>query len=167
MNTPFQSSMLLLGIGGSGCAAAREIKRSPVGESMRVLTIDTDAVSGGYNDVPFVLLGGNRLAGRGTGAQPAAARAAFQDSSSILDASPGNFDRRHRNGTWRRNGNGRDERNPQTPPHARNRHYPFRDDALQIRRRRATAHRTEGVGTARTVCRRFRHTSSRRSRMRT
>jgi cell division protein FtsZ len=86
MNTPFQSSMLLLGIGGSGCAAAREIKRSPVGESMRVLTIDTDAVSGGYNDVPFVLLGGNRLAGRGTGAQPAAARAAFQDSSSILDA---------------------------------------------------------------------------------
>jgi cell division protein FtsZ len=76
--------MLLLGIGGSGCIMAREIKRS-FGYSMRVLTIDTDAVSGGHADVPFILLGGNRLAGRGTGAQPTAARSAFHDSSSILD----------------------------------------------------------------------------------
>jgi cell division protein FtsZ len=84
MNTPFQSSILLLGIGGSGCIIARNIKRL-FGDSLRVLTIDTDAQSGGFSDIPFVLLGGNRLAGRGTGAQPAAARAAFQDSSSILD----------------------------------------------------------------------------------
>jgi cell division protein FtsZ len=84
MNTSFQSSILLLGIGGSGCVIARKIKHS-FGDALRVLTIDTDAVSGGFNDIPFILLGGNRLAGRGTGAQPAAARAAFQDSSSILD----------------------------------------------------------------------------------
>ena len=57
------------------------------GPDIRALAIDTDAQAGGSGDIPFLLLGGNRLAGRGTGGQPTSARAAFQDTPTILDTS--------------------------------------------------------------------------------
>ncbi len=78
------SSLLLLGIGGAGAAMTRSILRT-YGSGIRALVLDCDAASGGNGDLPFMLLGGNRLAGRGTGGQPASARAAFQDNISILD----------------------------------------------------------------------------------
>ena len=80
------SPLLLLGVGGSGATLVRGIVRS-FGPGIRPLVLDTDARSGGNGDIPFMLLGGNRLAGRGTGGQPAAARAAFQDNPAFLDTS--------------------------------------------------------------------------------
>ena len=78
------SSLLLLGIGGGGAILTRGILRA-FGSNIRTLILDTDAQAGGNGDIPFTLLGGNRLAGRGTGGQPASARAAFQDNPAILD----------------------------------------------------------------------------------
>ena len=78
------SPLLLLGVGGAGTAMLRGILRA-YGSDIRALAIDTDAQAGGSGDIPFLLLGGNRLAGRGTGGQPASARAAFQDTPTILD----------------------------------------------------------------------------------
>lgn len=78
------SPLVLIGIGGSGAALVRGVLRA-YGPGIRALVLDTDAQSGGNGDVPFTLLGGNRLAGRGTGGQPASARAAFQDDPSLLD----------------------------------------------------------------------------------
>ncbi len=78
------SSLLLLGIGGAGAAMTRSIMRG-YGHGIRSLVLDSDAASGGNGDIPFMLLGGNRLAGRGTGGQTASARAAFQDNTSVLD----------------------------------------------------------------------------------
>ncbi len=83
MNTP-HPSLLLLGVGGGGAVLVRGILRA-FGPGIRALILDTDAQSGGNGDVPFILLGGNRLAGRGTGGQPSAARAAFQDNPALLD----------------------------------------------------------------------------------
>ena len=83
---PTSSNLLLLGIGGSGAAMVRGILRA-YGPGVRALILDTDAKSGGSTgDIPFVLLGGNRLAGQGTGGQPTSARAAFQDNPALLDA---------------------------------------------------------------------------------
>ena len=78
------SPLLLLGVGGAGAAMLRGVLRA-YGPGVRALAIDTDAQSGGNGDIPFTLLGGNRLAGRGTGGEPAAARAAFQDNPALLD----------------------------------------------------------------------------------
>jgi cell division protein FtsZ len=78
------SPLLLIGVGGAGSAMVRNIQRA-YGPGLRALTIDTDADSGRYGDIPFTLLGGNRLNGRGTGGQPSAARAAFQDNPALLD----------------------------------------------------------------------------------
>ncbi|MBR1586961.1 MAG: hypothetical protein IJ658_01430 [Kiritimatiellae bacterium] len=83
MSSP-HPSLLLLGVGGGGATLARGILRA-FGLGIRTLIIDTDAKTGGNGDVPFTLLGGNRLAGRGTGGQPAFARAAFQDNPDLLD----------------------------------------------------------------------------------
>ncbi len=80
------SPLLLLGVGGAGAAMVRGVIRA-YGPEIRALAIDTDAQAGGNGDLPFLLLGGNRLAGRGTGGQPASARAAFQDTPTILDTS--------------------------------------------------------------------------------
>ena len=80
------SPLLLLGVGGAGAAMLRGVLRA-YGPDIRALAIDTDAQAGGNGDIPFLLLGGNRLAGRGTGGQPASARAAFQDTPTILDTS--------------------------------------------------------------------------------
>lgn len=79
------SSLLLLGVGGTGSAIVRGVRRA-YGAPLRALTADTDAASGGTCDVPFVLVGGNRLAGRGAGGLPAEAREAFLDKPDILDA---------------------------------------------------------------------------------
>ena len=78
------SPLLLLGIGGAGATMVRGILRA-FGPGIRPLILDTDASSGGNGDLPFMLLGGNRLAGRGTGGQPAHARAAIQENSDIID----------------------------------------------------------------------------------
>lgn len=79
------SPILLLGVGGAGAAMVRGVLRS-YGPGIRAMAIDTDAQSGAVGDILFLLLGGNRLAGRGTGGQPASARAAFQDTPSLLDS---------------------------------------------------------------------------------
>jgi len=78
------SPLLLLGIGGAGAVMTRGVLRA-YGPGIRAMILDTDASSGGNGDLPFTLLGGNRLAGRGTGGQPASARAAFQDDPTLLD----------------------------------------------------------------------------------
>lgn len=78
------SPLLLIGIGGAGARMTRGILRA-YGSDIRALVLDTDAQSGATGDLPFMLLGGNRLAGRGTGGQPASARAAFQDNPALLD----------------------------------------------------------------------------------
>ena len=79
------SSLLLLGVGGTGSATVRGVRRA-YGASLRALTVDTDAMSGSSPEVPFVLVGGERLAGRGAGGLPAEAREAFLDKSDVLDA---------------------------------------------------------------------------------
>ncbi len=79
----FPSPLLLLGVGGAGAAMLRGVLRA-YGPDIRALAIDTDAQAGGNGDIPFLLLGGNRLAGRGTGGQAAHARAALLGTPSIL-----------------------------------------------------------------------------------
>ena len=80
------SPLILIGVGGAGAAMTRGVLRAfGFGGGIRALILDSDAQSGGNGDIPFSLLGGNRLAGRGTGGQPASARAAFQDDPSLLD----------------------------------------------------------------------------------
>ncbi len=79
------SPLLLLGVGGAGAYLVRGILRA-FGPGIRALILDTDSSSGLHDDTtPFMLLGGNRLAGRGTGGQPASARAAFQDNPAYID----------------------------------------------------------------------------------
>jgi len=78
------SSMLLIGIGGGGSAIARGVRRA-FGEGLRHLTVDTDASSSDRADEPFVLIGGDRLSGRGAGGDVVAARLAAEDSISAID----------------------------------------------------------------------------------
>lgn len=78
------SSLILIGVGGAGAEMTRGVLRA-YGSGIRALVLDTDARSGANGELPFTLLGGNRLAGRGTGGQPASARAAFQDNPALLD----------------------------------------------------------------------------------
>ena len=77
------SSMLLLGIGGSGCAIARGVNRA-FGGGMRHLLADTDAATGRDGE-PFVLIGGDRLSGHGSGGDIVTARLAAEDSLGSLD----------------------------------------------------------------------------------
>ncbi len=81
---PLPSPLLLIGVGGAGAAVTHGILRA-YGPGIRALVLDTDARTGANLDIPFTLLGGNRLAGRGTGGQPASARASFQDNPSLID----------------------------------------------------------------------------------
>ena len=78
------SSLLLIGIGGAGVAAVRGVRRA-YGSSIRAIAVDSDASSGTSPDLPFVLIGGDRLAGRGAGGLAAEAREAFLDNPEILD----------------------------------------------------------------------------------
>ena len=81
---PETSSLLLLGVGGTGASTVRGVRRA-YGSDLRALIIDSDAGSGNASDLPFVLLGGDRLAGRGAGGHSAEARAAFLDNPEVLD----------------------------------------------------------------------------------
>ena len=51
MNTQ-RPSLLLLGVGGGGAVLARGIFRA-FGSGIRTLILDTDARSGGSDDIPF------------------------------------------------------------------------------------------------------------------
>jgi len=78
-----KSPLLLVGIGGAGSAMARGVSRA-FGESMRYVLADTDA-STGRPGVPFVLLGGDRLSGHGSGGDVVQARLAAEDSLKSFD----------------------------------------------------------------------------------
>ena len=78
------SSMLLIGIGTSGCSIARRVANS-FGEDMRYIMADTDAKSGEAGG-PFTLIGSNRLSGRGAGGDVVAARLAAEDSMGDFDS---------------------------------------------------------------------------------
>ena len=83
MNT--SSPILLIGVGGAGCDTARGIDRAFGGE-LRHLLVDTDAKSGSPGG-PFVLMGGDRLSGRGTGGDIVAGRMAAEDSLTAINDS--------------------------------------------------------------------------------
>lgn len=78
------SPILLLGIGTAGARIAREVSQS-YGDGLRFAIADTDATTAEGND-NFTLLGGDRLAGRGSGGDIVAARLAAEDSIQHLDA---------------------------------------------------------------------------------
>lgn len=77
------STMILIGIGGGGAAIARGIRRA-FGEDLRSLSVDTDAAAGQAED-NFLLLGGDRLSGRGAGGDIVLARLAAEDSIGAID----------------------------------------------------------------------------------
>ncbi len=77
------SSLLLLGVGTAGAAMARGVKRAS-GDGVRLALADTDA-STGSPDAPFVLLGGDRLSGRGSGGDIPMARLAAEDSTDAIN----------------------------------------------------------------------------------
>lgn len=77
------SSMLLIGIGTAGCAIVRGVNRA-FGEGLRHVLLDTDAKTGAAGG-PFVLLGGDRLSGRGAGGDTVAARLAAEESIQTID----------------------------------------------------------------------------------
>lgn len=79
------SSMILIGIGGGGSSIARGVRRA-FGGGLRFLTIDTDASSAQEPDGNFLLVGGDRLSGRGSGGDVVAARLAAEDSISAIDS---------------------------------------------------------------------------------
>ena len=81
MNT--DSPIILIGIGTAGSAIARNVSRA-FGADMRVLLLDTDASTAQPGE-PFVLLGGNRLSGHGTGGDVVAGRLAAEDSVKQID----------------------------------------------------------------------------------
>ena len=78
-----ESSMILIGIGTAGSTIARGVSRA-FGEGLRLLLSDTDAATG-EAEGPFVLLGGDRLSGRGSGGDIVAGRLAAEDSVKLLD----------------------------------------------------------------------------------
>jgi cell division protein FtsZ len=75
--------MILIGVGGGGCAIASGVNRAFGGDLRHVLT-DTDAKTGTAGG-PFVLIGGERLSGRGSGGDVVAARLAAEDSIGTID----------------------------------------------------------------------------------
>ena len=80
------SSMILIGVGGAGCGMAQDVARV-FGDGVKLALLDTDAASGGYaSDGEFLLLGGDRLSGRGSGGDIVGARLAAEDSAESIDA---------------------------------------------------------------------------------
>ena len=77
------SSMLLIGVGTTGSKIARGISRA-FGENIRFIIADTDAATGD-GDGRFILLGGNRLSGRGAAGNIVEARLAAEDSIHSFD----------------------------------------------------------------------------------
>ncbi|MCR5414982.1 MAG: hypothetical protein K6F50_09705 [Kiritimatiellae bacterium] len=76
--------LLLIGVGTAGSAIASGVGRA-FGGGLRYVLADTDASSGASGE-PFILLGGDRLSGHGTGGDPAQARLAAEDSLASFDA---------------------------------------------------------------------------------
>ena len=77
------SPIVLIGIGTAGATIARTVNHA-FGGDMRCILADTDA-STGQSEEPFILLGGDRLSGRGTGGDVVAGRLAAEDSAKLLD----------------------------------------------------------------------------------
>ena len=77
------SPIILIGIGTAGSDIARNVVRA-FGAGMRYLLLDTDA-STGRPEEPFILLGGDRLSGHGTGGDLVAGRLAAEDSVNLID----------------------------------------------------------------------------------
>lgn len=75
-------STILIGTGGAGCAAVRGISRA-FGPGLRHILADTDASTGSGGE-PFVLLGGDRLSGHGSGGDVPMARLAADDSRAAI-----------------------------------------------------------------------------------
>ena len=71
--------MLLIGVGTAGCTIARGVSRA-FGDGLRYILTDTDAASGNTGG-PFVLIGGDRLSGRGAGGDIVAGRLAAENSA--------------------------------------------------------------------------------------
>ena len=77
------SPMLLIGVGTAGSMMARGVSRA-FGEGLNFLLADTDAATGSSGG-PFILIGGDRLSGRGTGGDIVAGRLAAEDSIKSFD----------------------------------------------------------------------------------
>ncbi len=77
------SPLLLIGIGTAGAAIAHGVNRA-FGDNLRSVILDTDVVSG-QSGAPFILLGGDRLSGRGAGGDIVAGRLAAETSIKALD----------------------------------------------------------------------------------
>jgi cell division protein FtsZ len=82
-----KSDMLLLGVGGGGCAiTCAVVKQADV--NFKALAVDTDARSSreaGDNAIDFLLIGRDRLIGKGTGGDVASGRVAADDDMQRLD----------------------------------------------------------------------------------
>ena len=78
-----ESPMLLVGVGTAGCAIARGVGRA-FGGDLRCVLVDTDAASGEAGG-DFLLIGGDRLSGRGAGGDIVAGRLAAESSIKTLD----------------------------------------------------------------------------------
>ena len=77
------SPLILIGVGTAGCNIARGVSRA-FGEDLRYVLADTDAASG-IAGGPFVLMGGDRLSGRGAGGDIVSARLAAEESIQTLN----------------------------------------------------------------------------------
>lgn len=75
---------MLIGVGTAGCALARGVQKA-FGQNLRLLLTDTDAATG-TGEGTFLLLGGDRLSGRGTGGNDVNGRMAAEDSLHAFDA---------------------------------------------------------------------------------
>ena len=76
MNT--KSPLLLIGVGGAGSSITYGVSRA-FGASMRYVLCDTDA-AGAREASPFILLGGDRLSGHGSGGDVPQAKLAAEES---------------------------------------------------------------------------------------
>lgn len=82
--TGISHPILLLGVGTAGAKIAHGVSRA-FGDGMRCVLVDTDA-SSSVEGADFILLGGDRLAGRGAGGDIVAARLAAEDSLQTLNS---------------------------------------------------------------------------------
>jgi len=81
------SDLLLMGVGGGGCALSQTIT-AKANVAIKVLGVDTDAMSSHANEIEglnFLLIGGARFAGHGAGSDIVNGRLAVQDDFKNLD----------------------------------------------------------------------------------
>ena len=82
-----RSDLLLMGVGGGGCALVRSIA-TKANVAINALCVDTDAVSNRESEidgVDFLLIGGARFSGHGAGGDTVNGRLAVQDDFKNLD----------------------------------------------------------------------------------